>query len=144
MPKNKLEEMRFCYYLKDQLTGCNNINYLKYILLYKEKYKDAKTFYIGLSDFSNYNKLHGWRYGDEVIKRVAKVLIENHPDSKVIRLFGDSFVVICMDKNGMFKKDILEQELKKFQLEFHYMQINLMDKDIKTIEDFENITLIFK
>ncbi|MFK5882125.1 MAG: HD domain-containing protein [Sulfurospirillum sp.] len=144
MPQNKLEEMRFCYYLKDQLTGCYNIDYLKYILLYREKYKNASAFYIGLSDFSNYNKLHGWRCGDEVLKSVANILLKNYPNSIVIRLFGDSFVIICKDKNCKFEIKILEQELGELRLKFHSTQIDLMDKNIKTIEEFENITLSFK
>ncbi len=144
MPKNKLEEMRFCYYLKDQLTGCYNINYLKYILLHKDKYKGAKTFYIGLSDFSNYNKKYGWQCGDEVIKRVAHILMKSHPRSTVIRLFGDSFILICMKGECLFKKDILQQALNEYELKFHHIEINILDEKIKTIEDFENITLSFK
>ena len=144
MPKNELEEMRFCYYLKDQLTGCYNINYLKYILLYKEKYKKANIFYIGLNDFSNYNKSHGWRSGDDVLKIVAKTLLQHHKNSIVIRLFGDSFLIICTDKNCSFKADILKLELNKYNLKFHYNQLDMMNEDISTIEEFENIALRFK
>ncbi len=144
MPKDKLDEMRFCYYLKDQLTGCYNLDYLKLIFLYKEKYENIDTCYVSLCDFSNYNKINGWKKGDEAIKKMAKILILNHPNALVIRIFGDSFILLYKEKYEELKKDIIVEEMKDFGIKFNNFHIDIIKENIMTLEELENKILTLK
>ena len=65
-----------------------------------ERYGHASSVvYIDLNDFKEINDTHGHRAGDEALKHIANVLLDNVRESDVVgRLGGDEFGVI-LDKS---------------------------------------------
>ncbi len=125
-PKNKFEEFKFFYYLKDQLTGTYNCDYVKLII--NNKYKN-NNFYINcisFPDFFEYNKRHGWREGNNLLKDIAKKIMSAFPNSIVVRMAGDNFLVInhkrpsinnCDKINRIFEQDRIKPICKNFMID---------------------------
>ncbi len=95
LPHNMIEELKYSYYLKDQVTGAYNINYLLLIINHKYKYNDFHIFSIDFLNFSQYNKTHGWKQGDMILKNIAQKLHDNFKEAKIVRVHGDNFLIVC-------------------------------------------------
>ncbi len=67
---------------------------------YSERYgHSSSVVYIDLNDFKEINDTHGHTAGDDALKHVASVLLDNVRDSDIVgRLGGDEFGVI-LDKS---------------------------------------------
>ena len=100
----RLEEMSFT----DMLTGLGNRN--KYISTLEEIEKNPpKTLgiiYMDLNGLKIINDTYGHIYGDEMLKRIAGILINIFKED-VFRIGGDEFVVFCNNTSEeKFKEDI--------------------------------------
>lgn len=93
MPKNELEERRFAYFFRDSLTDVYNETYLQ-IILNKMIQKERYLYLIDLKNFSDYNKNHGWKEGDNFLKLIADELSAKFPDCMIFRYHGDDFVLL--------------------------------------------------
>ncbi len=137
-PKNKFEEFKFFYYLKDQLTGAYNFNYVKLIINNKYKNGTFHIYCIRFPNFFEYNKKYGWEEGNNLLKHIAKRMMSAFPDFIVIRMSGDNFLIIsckrsdidiCDKINRVFKQDKLEPVCKNI----------ILDKGCKiTLDNFED------
>lgn len=98
MPKDLLEEMRFSYYFKDQLTGFYNLNYLKFIVAHLDDYKSKliRIDHLNCIDFSSYNKKNGWREGNKLLCDLANAIHQTYPDAIIMRVYSDKFYVLHM------------------------------------------------
>ncbi|MDD2383611.1 MAG: HD domain-containing protein [Sulfurospirillaceae bacterium] len=99
MPRDLLEEMRFAYYFKDQLTGYYNLNYLKFIFAHLDdcKSKLLRIDHLNCLNFSAYNKKHGWKKGDELLCAIAKAIEETYPKAIIMRVYSDNFFILHLD-----------------------------------------------
>ncbi len=90
---------RLVYY--DNLTGLPNKDYLKEFLSKKIKLKDNKNKAIFLINFKNFgviNSSYGYKYGDQIIKKISdklKVLIDGN--NKLFRFTADRFVIYIQE-----------------------------------------------
>lgn len=132
LPITELEQERFAYFYKDELTSIYNNNYLEMMLVknsYTHEYK--YLFAVFLRHFSDFNKIHSWKEGDEVLRSVASILKNFFANSLVFRAFGDDFVVLC-------KK---EKDLSELRVELDKLCLgNRLDYTIKSV-DLEKVTI---
>ncbi len=101
MPKDLLEEMRFSYYFRDQLTSFYNVNYLKFIFAHAGdcQLKILSVDHLNCTNFSLYNKKYGWKKGDEFLCLIAKMIGELYPESIIVRAYSDNFLVLHVKEN---------------------------------------------
>lgn len=99
MPKDLLEEMRFSYYFKDQLTGFYNLNYLKFMMAHLENCtsKLIRIDHLNCVNFAAYNKKHGWKKGDKLLCDIANTIHETYPHAVIMRVYSDNFYVLHLD-----------------------------------------------
>ncbi len=98
-PKTKLEEERFAYFYKDNLTHVYNQNYLDVILAhnsYENNFNIMQLFYI--HNFSQFNVQNGWDGGDTFLKEFAQTLHTHLEDVLIFRIFGDDFAILSKEK----------------------------------------------
>lgn len=86
-------------YKFDYLTGLmGKLDYEDKIGKLFEEYKlaDQKFFFvmIDIDDLHNMNRMYGYHYGDEVIKRTAKKIREYFEFHQVYRISGDEFIIL--------------------------------------------------
>ncbi len=137
LPKGTLEEFKFYYYLKDQLTGLYNMNYVAFLLTHISKKDNIFVNHLNLLNFGEYNKQVGWRSGDELLKRFANKLLMYFPKAKIIRFAGDHFLIIGHNEYVDVKCDEVKKLLncKKIDIECNHFVIE-RGRNI-TIEKFE-------
>lgn len=130
MPKDLLEEMRFSYYFKDQLTGFYNLNYLKFIFAHLDdcKSKLLRIDHLNCLNFSSYNKKYGWKKGDELLCTIANTIHETYPEAIIMRVYSDNFYVLhldhftaknCINVYALIEKHGLEVTCKHLDLNTH-------------------------
>jgi putative nucleotidyltransferase with HDIG domain len=139
LPTSKIEQERFAYFYRDQVTDAFNTEYLEYILhrnRYEKEYVSINALY--LHNFSHYNRTFGWSEGDKLLKLFAAYLCKQFPKTLVFRFHGDDFLVISktyieIDMNQFEKLDILDTgriSVSKLSID---MQKNVIG-DLKDIE----------
>lgn len=104
MPLTPMEQARFSYYFKDQLTGLYNEAYLDMVLnglapdsAFKG-YVMVRTY--GMSAFNN---AYGWHAGDELLRSISEQISEQSETIYVFRVMGDDFVVACREAEHCIK-----------------------------------------
>ena len=128
MPRDLLEEMRFSYYFKDQLTGYYNLNYLKFIFAHLDdcKSKLMRIDHLNCVNFSAYNKKFGWAKGDELLCAIAKAIEETYPQAIIMRVYSDNFFILhvdhfmpmsCVKINAIFEENDLQMVCKHLDLD---------------------------
>lgn len=95
IPVTSIEEARFSYYFKDQLTGAYNEEYLKMIL---NGYIPTKNVCCALSvqihGMTKFNEKFGWHAGNNVISHIYESIHSIDESFDVFRVTGDDFIVI--------------------------------------------------
>ena len=95
LPLTKMEEERFSYFFKDQLTNLYNESYLWMVMNNQIPSISAKYYVIvELKEMSYYNKVHGWHSGNLLIKNIAEYIIKTAQQNLIFRIFGDDFVIV--------------------------------------------------
>jgi len=135
IPKNKNEEERFSYFFKDQLTNCYNLSYLKFLALREDIQSYYAIHILSLHNFTQYNKIHGWDEGDEILKNIGDRVLNNHPGALVARVFGDDFVIAFKTPQKL-QLDDLNIILKESQITLKH---HIIDKSSFEIDKLEKI-----
>ena len=141
MPKNMIEKIRFSYYFRDQLTGFFNINYFKFLLTHKENYETICAYHVNFKNFTAYNKKHGWKRGDQFLQDVATRISTNYEDSIIIRVFGDNFLILFLDKHVDMDVSIFDSLIEYDKLKIDFKHLNLLYEGIDTFDKLEDIIL---
>lgn len=81
----------------DKLTGLFNRHYMMEILRKKKKEETCLTI-ADLDHFKAINDTYGHGGGDVVLKRIARILTENLPDSDICRWGGEEFLILSPGK----------------------------------------------
>lgn len=134
-----LEDMRFSYYFRDQLTGYYNLKYLKFILAHRENYTEICAYHVNCINFSAYNKQYGWKQGDKFLQTIADAIASFYPNSSIIRIFGDKFLVLHLDEHVEFDRSILDVFLEGKNMTVDFRHISIKEEDINTVDKLEDI-----
>ncbi len=127
MPKGKIEEERFSYFYKDQITGLYNQTYLDLILVQNsgsDVYKYIN--FISIHNFSNFNQSSGWHNGDILLNTIGLYLMRTFPKYLLFRFEGDDFIILSEEKvqinmleiEGLLKNasDVLHASIDTFDI----------------------------
>lgn len=138
-PKTKLEEERFAYFYKDSVGDVYNQNYLELVLMknnYEKQYRYIQIFTI--NNFSQYNKKHSWKEGDNFLGSFASYLKEYFQNSLVFRVFGDDFVAMSKEMVDLKKLKItLDTMVKDAEISYEIKNIDLTKVEINSISQLE-------
>jgi putative nucleotidyltransferase with HDIG domain/diguanylate cyclase (GGDEF)-like protein len=141
-PLNKIEEERFSYFYKDQITDLYNRSYLKFVLAnnHTDEFHFTSVDGIYLNNFNQYNKKQGWTKGDILLKKLAEALITVYSSDFIFRVYGDDFIVLHneqLDIQNHISK--LEAILLDSDITITYKHINIEDREIQNIQDLEKL-----
>jgi diguanylate cyclase (GGDEF)-like protein len=136
-----IEEVRFSYYFRDQLTGFYNINYLKFLLTQKVNYKMICAYHLNIVNFTAYNKKYGWKKGDKFLQNIANEISTVYEDSIVIRVFGDNFLILYLDEHVEMDVSIFDQLIQDDKMKIDFKHINLSAEGIDSFDKLEDIIL---
>ncbi|PLV60385.1 GGDEF domain-containing protein [Thermotoga sp. KOL6] len=99
----------------DPLTGLPNRRYFhelgnRYLAIAKRENKSLYVLFMDLSGFKKINDTYGHMFGDEVLKTVAKRVLDRIRRSDIVsRIGGDEFAILLYD----MKESYLESFLKR-------------------------------
>ncbi len=137
-PIGELEEARFSYFFRDNLTTCYNKNFLQFIYLENHFSKYQFLYTINLKKFTAYNNLFGWENGDKFLTDFSNFLRDIFHTKKIFRIKGDDFFILSKKKSKVKKDDILKNRLFNEQIiSIDLQQIKI--SQIKNIDDLKNI-----
>jgi len=127
MPKDLLEEMRFSYYFRDQLTGYYNSNYLKFIFAHAGdcQFKMLCIDHLDCQNFASYNKKNGWKQGDLFLQSIANEIQKIYPEAIIIRAYSDHFLVLHTQKHEYMDYARIDTLLNEHGLLMRYQHIDL-------------------
>jgi GGDEF domain-containing protein len=134
-PKNKLEEERFVYFYKDNVTQLFNNKYFKSILTENEETHYFNYLYIfSLHKFAQYNYTQGWEAGDILLMNFAKVIKEHFENKIICRLHADNFVILSHEELE-FKDDFLFELKDKLvsHVTYSLQYFDLAKEDLSSI-----------
>ena len=123
LPTSMLEQERFAYFYKDQVTGVFNKHYLEFLLArnaFEDDFRDLTV--INVKEFSAYNARYGWEAGDRLLARIAEALVRCYPGTKIFRIHGDDFIVLSRedvpveDVRKAFEKEGLELKITRYSI----------------------------
>jgi putative nucleotidyltransferase with HDIG domain len=108
MPNGKIEEERFAYFYKDQITGLYNQTYLDLVLVQNGNSDIYKYInFISVHNFGNFNQNNGWHNGDILLNAIGLYLMKTFPKYLLFRFEGDDFIILSEEQA---KIDISEIE----------------------------------
>ena len=140
MPKDLLEEMRFSYYFRDQLTGFHNVNYLKFIFNHASDYqlRIFQVDHLNCTHFASYNKEHGWKSGDEFLCLIAQTIASIYPNAIIVRIYSDNFLVLHVNENEPIDYTKVDILMQKHTLVMQYQHLSLDISETLTFEILED------
>ena len=144
LPQTELEEQRFAYFYKDTLSNAYNQSYLDIVLM---KNTHEKSFdyliIISLKNFSEFNKIYGWKRGDILLKSIGDTLVRSFSDTYVFRIFGDDFVIMSRKEIPSHRlTDILDEVLvDNTVLSYSLNKQVLQDALISKVSQIESLQL---
>ena len=141
MPQTELEEERFAYYLKDQMTGLNNHWALEAKLganLRSREYRFATV--AVLDNMSVFNRKHGWREGEQLLKEFGTILNDRYVSSPVYHIFGDYFVILSTELLDISPEELLTTApLEGTQIGVSIRSVDLIEANVHSIRKLEDI-----
>lgn len=143
VPTSQVEQERFSYFYKDQVTNVYNKEYLEFILsndcIGEEKYKCINIIY--LHNFTYYNKEHGWANGDIMLRDVANEIDSFSKDSLTFRVNGDDFIILNKDHIDIEELlDSIKELIKDTQLSFSHIHSDANNLDMDSIRKIVEIS----
>jgi GGDEF domain-containing protein len=133
MPKDLLEEMRFSYYFRDQLTGYYNSSYLKFIFAHARdcNFKMLCIDHLDCKNFASYNKAYGWKEGDLFLRHIADEIQKIYPEAIIVRAYSDHFLVLHTQTHEHMDYARIDTLLNEHGLLMRYQHIDLnMDEPL--------------
>ncbi|MDP1784226.1 MAG: GGDEF domain-containing protein [Sulfuricurvum sp.] len=134
-----MEEERFAYFLKDQLTGLNNHWALESILqinMHTHEYRYATV--ICLENLITFNRQMGWHNGDILLEKFAEILKNRFTHHHIYRIFGDTFVILSEDFLDLSPDSLREADFfENTNITITVTVTHLIEKKIDTISKLE-------
>jgi len=119
IPMTEVEQERFAYFYRDQVSLAFNQDYLDFVLVsntYAHEYHFMHLFFI--HNFTQYNEKYGWNSGDTLLKSFAEYLKANFTEAKIFRIHGDDFVLLCQKAMNI--------DIQKFIDKFNFKDIDIL------------------
>ena len=140
IPSTKLEQERFSYYYRDQLTLSYNRYYLDFVLNHNREHKEYNTADIlYLHNFSKYNQKFGWSKGDEFLHDISISLANEFKDIFIFRVHGDDFLLLSKNEIHIDIDRLNSFEfIKNKDLYFAHQRIDLLSDEIYDLKSFED------
>ena len=146
LPTSALEEERFSYFYKDQLTNLYNSKYLDLLLRNNVKNRECKYLYvIFLNNFSNYNVKHGWIEGDKFLIEYARLLSDKCNEKLLFRIYGDDFMLLKKERFTIDKKEFeKEAPLAGTEITISIKEFDIEAQQIDSMIELEEIIMKYK
>lgn len=139
-PQTVMEEERFSYYLKDQLTGLNNHWALESILKINQhtlEYRFATV--LTLENLMAFNRESGWQNGNLLLEKFSD-LLKNRFRHHIYRIFGDTFIILSQDFIDFSStQPIVAELLDDKNITLSHTVIHLIEEKIDSISKLEEI-----
>lgn len=142
LPKTQLEEERFAYFYKDQITQLYNREYLDFILSKNSNEQFGYRYIIAacLHDFTRYNKTFGWKAGDAKLKEIAQALTKAAEGSPVFRIFGDDFVILSRNRqDAIAQHPLVQQSLEGSSVTISTRIFDLEEQQMENVDALETL-----
>ena len=110
VPMTEVEQERFAYFYRDQVSLAYNQDYLDFVLVsntFIQEYNFMHLFF--MHNFTQYNEQYGWNEGDKLLKSFAEYLKNTFPEAKIFRIHGDDFVLICQKRVSIDIQDFIDE-----------------------------------
>jgi len=139
LPVTEIEQERFSYFYRDQVTHAFNTDYLNLILnrnYFEQEYICLNALY--MHNFSHFNEKHGWSEGDKLLSQFVDYLQDLYPLAMIFRFHGDDFVLISkehleIDMNQFELLDIFKKE----HISISKLHIDLREQKIRDMKELE-------
>jgi len=110
--------------VEDELTGIHNMVFFRSeaekILSYVTTDMDSIIYlFFDIVNFKSYNEKYGFHQGNDLLKKVAKLIDKKFMGSLVSRFSDDHFVVLTNENSAIQIINQLSEEIKEFQGEVH-------------------------
>lgn len=121
--EKKLEHMA----LYDHLTGLYNRHCLMNNLREMEAEKNISWISIvDVDKFKSINDNYGHNAGDEVLRRISKLMLEVCPDCQIGRWGGEEFIIVpCNSSIGEDRIELLRSKVENTEIEFEDAKIKV-------------------
>jgi putative nucleotidyltransferase with HDIG domain len=141
MPNGEIEQERFAYFYRDQVTGLYNQAYLDLILTQNANSKVYKSLhFMSIHNFGAFNQCYGWNEGDVLLKSIGAYLMKKYGTSLIFRFQGDDFIVLYYENMNI---DILGMEnflaLSEKKLFVSVEIFDIQEKQIYSLLEFEKL-----
>ena len=139
LPMTEVEQERFAYFYRDQVSLAFNQDYLDFVLVsntYVQEYSFMHLFF--MHNFTQYNEQHGWNNGDKLLKSFAEHLKIHFSEAKIFRIHGDDFVLLCQKEIIINIQDFIDEfQLNENNIKITQQIINLNTTPIESLEMLE-------
>lgn len=140
-PIGEIEQERFVYFYKDQITELYNQVYLDLILVQNVSSKLYKHIcFISLHNFNQFNQMHGWQEGDLLLGVIGKYLLENFRDNLIFRFEGDDFIILSAKEIEMDVyqlEELIAQHDKSLFISLY--AFNIEEEGIVSLFEYEKV-----
>lgn len=130
LPSTPIEKERFSYFFKDSLTNFSNENYLD-LLLKQDLHQFKCANLILVHNFSSFNEKYGWKAGNKLLVKIAKIIEESYIAENICRFHGPNFVLLNSYHVDL-DLDILNKKLDTDEV---HCEVHHFDMD--TFEDID-------
>jgi len=145
--KQKLQKLS----VTDYLTGTYNKRFIDSCLkeeieASRKKQKKLTVALIDIDNFKTINDTYGHLYGDYVIKRISKTIINNLRKKDIVgRYGGDEFLIILPETSGEEGHAIMERIRQKvLELKWEMDLVATISGGVREIENDESASLLKK
>ncbi len=141
LPVTDIEQERFSYFYRDQITHAFNADYLNFMInrnYFEPEYSCINTLY--MHNFSHYNKKHGWSGGDKLLSQFVDHLQGLYPLAMIFRFHGDDFILLSkehleIDMNQFEFLDIFQAE----HISISKLHIDLKKQELRNLKELEEL-----
>ena len=139
LPTSALEEERFAYFYRDNLTEVYNQKYLSSVLL-KNSFDGiyGHLFLFSLHNFTAFNHYMGWEAGDTVLRSLASLLSKAYPALPIFRIHANDFIILSpepLEEASVPKKELLK--LLGIHLNYTLRTFKIKEQHIDSMQAFE-------
>jgi len=134
LPTTKLEQERFAYFYKDQITQCYNSIYLDVVLRQNDGYYKY-LYIIQIHNLNNVNEKFGWEKGNKYLYDISLYLQKTYNNVDIFRFHGDDFILLSRDKIIFDNVKLSNIIVNDDGLNFDIKDYDILKNNIISLED---------
>jgi len=135
VPNSELENERFAYFYKDQITHDYNIDFLDLIL--RKNYFNKNYNFITIININNLDEsdsLYTWKEKNNNLKNISAYLHKLYGKYLIFKVFDNKFILLS-DKKLEINLDNLNQIDKSHNIKFIINSYNIIQNKIFSLDD---------